>query len=56
MEPPWKSLSVIVVTAFFFDMAAAKVEPTGAEDGGLMMPLSVGRGCCRHRGTRLMWE
>jgi hypothetical protein len=23
MEPPWKSLSVIVVTAFFFDMAAA---------------------------------
>ncbi|BAT02007.1 Os07g0546150, partial [Oryza sativa Japonica Group] len=22
MEPPWKSLSVIVVTAFFFDMAA----------------------------------
>lgn len=27
MEPPWKSLSVIVVTAFFFDMAAAEVEP-----------------------------
>jgi hypothetical protein len=26
MEPPWKSLSVIVVTAFFFDMAE-----TGAE-------------------------
>jgi hypothetical protein len=26
MEPPWKSLSVIVVTAFFFDMTA-----TGAE-------------------------
>jgi hypothetical protein len=23
MEPPWKSLRVIVVTAFFFDMAAA---------------------------------
>jgi len=25
MEPPWKSLSVIVVTAFFFDLAAAGV-------------------------------
>ena len=30
MEPPWKSLSVIVVTAFFFDMTAAEVEPAGA--------------------------
>lgn len=35
MEPPWKSLSVIVVTAFFFDMAAAEVEPAGAGDGRL---------------------
>jgi hypothetical protein len=54
MEPPWKSLSVIVVTAFFFDMAAAGVEPAGAEDGRLM-PLSVRGGgafdqrvCCRY--------
>ena len=42
MEPPWKSLSVIVVTAFFFDMAAAEVEPAGAGDGRLMS-LSVRR-------------
>lgn len=39
MEPPWKSLSVIVVTAFFFDMTAAEVEPAGAGDGRLL-PLS----------------
>jgi len=34
MEPPWKSLSVIVVTAFFFDMAAAGAVAEELADAG----------------------
>jgi hypothetical protein len=41
MEPPWKSLSVIVVTAFFFDMAAP-----GAVAVELCRRRKMCGGCC----------
>ena len=34
MEPPWKSLSVIVVATFFFDMAAAGAVAEELADAG----------------------